>query len=143
VIRGCVEFATATTCKVCRNPDFILTTDGQCYDLNYRRKSSGPTGTWQNLFLRLSTNNPATSATGDYGFGTNYETCTAASNIYTCTTCFSARPNNIYSVTLSATEAAFFGSEIKFCHNNLNSDFTSSRKILINDGLTGSRDTSS
>lgn len=35
VIRGCVKMASATTCEICRTPDFILTTDKLCYDLNF------------------------------------------------------------------------------------------------------------
>lgn len=35
VIRGCIKFASTTTCDTCRSPDFLKTTDSLCYDLNF------------------------------------------------------------------------------------------------------------
>jgi hypothetical protein len=109
--------------------------------LNLYRKATGVIG-WKSLFIRITDNDATNTNTADYNVGTSmiYEACTAASNIYTCTACFSARPNNIFSVTLSATEASYFGSAITYCHDNTNSVFSSNQNeisVLINDGKNG------
>lgn len=95
--------------------------------MNLQRKASGTNG-WVSLFQKIVAG-PDTSTTTvinpttAYGF-INYEACTAASTLYACTTCFSGRPNNIFSVTLtSADVGAFIGSEIKYCHDNTIADF--------------------
>lgn len=104
--------------------------------MTYQRKVSVAVG-WTSLFVRLNdgslTGGPLTdqaittpyNPTFDFGTIINYEACTAASGINTCTTCFAGRPNNIILVTLSAADAAYFTSAITYCHDNTDVNFMS------------------
>lgn len=109
--------------------------------MNHNRKLSGATG-WVSLFIEKSGAFTGTYTTAYYP--TNYEACTAASNIYTCTTCFAVRPDKIMSVALDTN--AYFGSANTYCHDNTNIDFRSSSSqvgVFVNDGVSTSRDTTS
>jgi len=107
--------------------------------LTFQRKVSTLVG-WKSLFIRIDDStagktggpllaNQAVTTdynpTFDFAGKINYEACTAASSLNTCTTCFSGRPNNIISVTLSATDASYFASAITYCHDNTDTYFTS------------------
>lgn len=76
--------ASATTCEICRTPDFILTVDKLCYDLNFQRLV--PTVGWTNLFYQYS-GLIGTATTSGYT-PAYYEPCTAASDVWTCTAGF-------------------------------------------------------
>lgn len=116
--------------------------------MTFQRKATGIIG-WKSLFVQLNdgiaTGGSAdNSDTQDYNIN-NYESCTAASTIYACTTCFTGRPNNLFSVTLATADTTYFGSAITYCHDNTITDFKSATttSVLINDGLNGtSRDSS-
>jgi len=109
--------------------------------LSHNRKRSGATG-WVGLFIRKD--NVYNDAYSTVYTPPNNEACTTASNIYTCTACFNARPNNIIPVTLETN--AYFGSANAYCHDNTDANFISSASVLgvfVNDGVTTARDTTS
>lgn len=136
VIRGCIKMASATTCEICRNPDFILTSDKLCYDLNFQRLV--PTVGWTNLFSTI--NGAVATATTLTAYNPiYYESCVTASDIYTCTLAYNGNTDNIFLVTVDGT-TLFTKATIIYTHNQLDNNFKASAKNIVNDGATSSRD---